>query len=52
MLIFPSWIKHRVSKNIGSNDRIVIGFNSFVTGVIGTTDIHQYLNLETKNAEH
>jgi uncharacterized protein (TIGR02466 family) len=52
MLIFPSWINHKVSKNIGSNDRIVIGFNSFVTGVLGTTDIHQYLNLDIKNAEH
>ena len=52
IVIFPSWIDHSVSENTGDNDRIVIGFNSFVTGELGTTDINTYVNLDTKNAEH
>jgi len=52
VLIFPSWIKHKVSENSGATDRMVLGFNSFVTGNLGDTDINTYLNLDTKNAEH
>lgn len=50
VLIFPSWILHKVSPNTGSTDRLVLGFNSFVTGELGCVDINTYLNLNTKNA--
>jgi uncharacterized protein (TIGR02466 family) len=50
VLIFPSWIWHKVSPNTGSTDRLVLGFNSFVTGELGRVDVDTYLNLNTKNA--
>lgn len=52
LLLFPSWINHKASKNTGHSDRMVIGFNSFVTGDIGDNDINAFVNLDVKNAEH
>lgn len=52
VLIFPSWINHKVSPNTGNTDRMVLGFNSFVTGDLGCVDINTYVKFNTENAEH
>jgi uncharacterized protein (TIGR02466 family) len=35
ILLFPSWIDHEVSINKGQNERLILGFNSFVCGNFG-----------------
>ena len=51
-LIFPSYLEHNVTPNINDNERIILSFNSFLTGIVGSSQEKTYLNLETKNAEH
>ncbi|CAB5221330.1 Conserved hypothetical protein CHP02466 [uncultured Caudovirales phage] len=51
-LIFPSYLKHNVTANKSQNERIILSFNSFLTGTVGTSQGKSYLNLDTKNAEH
>jgi len=36
MIIFPSWLEHFVHPNEHDQERIIVGFNSFVTGKMGT----------------
>jgi uncharacterized protein (TIGR02466 family) len=36
LVIFPSWVSHRVSNNESSADRRIIGFNSFTFGNFGS----------------
>jgi uncharacterized protein (TIGR02466 family) len=36
LVIFPSWVSHRVSPNLKSADRRIIGFNSFTSGTFGS----------------
>jgi uncharacterized protein (TIGR02466 family) len=36
LVIFPSWVSHRVSSNLHSTDRRIIGFNSFTFGEFGS----------------
>jgi uncharacterized protein (TIGR02466 family) len=38
IIIFPSWLKHSVTKNLGNIDRRVIAFNTFVSGKLGSDD--------------
>jgi uncharacterized protein (TIGR02466 family) len=35
LVIFPSWVSHRVSANLQAADRRIIGFNSFTSGKFG-----------------
>lgn len=51
-LIFPSYLKHNVTPNKSHNERIILSFNSFLTGAVGSIQEKSYLNLDTKNAEH
>jgi hypothetical protein len=51
-LVFPSHLKHNVTPNKSKNDRIILSFNTFLTGSIGSNQDKTYLNLDTKNAEH
>lgn len=36
LVIFPSWVSHRVSPNLQAIDRRIIGFNSFTSGTFGS----------------
>ena len=36
LVIFPSWVSHRVSTNLNTADRRIIGFNSFTSGKFGS----------------
>ena len=36
LVIFPSWVSHRVSPNLNTADRRIIGFNSFTSGKFGS----------------
>lgn len=36
LVIFPSWVSHRVTINTGKTDRRVIGFNTFTSGAFGS----------------
>lgn len=38
IIIFPSWLRHRAKENFSSENRRIIGFNSFVKGAFGTED--------------
>jgi len=51
-LIFPSYLEHTVTPNVSDNERVILSFNSFLTGSVGLSQEKTYLNLETKNAEH
>lgn len=51
-LVFPSYLKHNVTPNKSKNDRIILSFNCFLTGTVGSSQEKTYLNLDTKNAEH
>ena len=37
LIIFPAWMYHYTRENVTNKDRIVIGANYFVDGVIGST---------------
>ena len=37
LIIFPAWMHHYTRENVTNKDRIVIGANYFVNGVIGST---------------
>ena len=51
-LVFPSYLKHSVTPNKSKNERIILSFNTFLTGSVGISQEKTYLNLDTKNAEH
>ncbi len=51
-LVFPSYLKHTVTPNKSQNERIILSFNSFLTGSVGSSQEKTYLNLDIKNAEH
>jgi len=38
LIIFPAWIYHETRENTSDEDRVIIGANYFVEGVIGTTE--------------
>ena len=38
LIIFPAWIYHETRENTSNEDRVIIGANYFVEGVIGTTE--------------
>lgn len=48
LVIFPSWVFHRVSVNNHANDRRIIGFNSFTFGKFGSDLTVDNLNLDLK----
>ena len=37
LIIFPAWMYHFTRENVTDKDRIVIGANYFIDGVIGST---------------
>jgi len=46
VVIFPSYITHRVSINQHSTDRRMIGFNTFVSGQFGSDESVDNLNIK------
>ena len=38
LIIFPAWIYHETRENTSDEDRVIIGANYFVEGIIGTTE--------------
>lgn len=48
LVIFPSWVNHRVSINNHKNDRRIIGFNSFTFGKFGSDLTIDNLHLDLK----
>ena len=45
MLLFPSWLNHNVEENRSNQDRIVLGFNTFVKGEFGGSEYSASLKL-------
>ena len=45
LVIFPSWVSHRVSPNLNTTDRRIIGFNSFTSGKFGSDVTIDNLNI-------
>lgn len=45
LVIFPSWVSHRVSPNLNTADRRIIGFNSFTSGKFGSDVTIDNLNI-------
>ena len=45
LIIFPSWLNHSVEENTTNEERMVIGFNTFVRGNLGETNRYTNLNL-------
>jgi uncharacterized protein (TIGR02466 family) len=45
LVIFPSWVSHRVSPNLNTSDRRIIGFNSFTSGKFGSDLTIDNLNI-------
>ena len=45
LIIFPAWMYHYTRKNNTNKDRIVIGGNYFVDGVIGSTEAVDKINI-------
>jgi uncharacterized protein (TIGR02466 family) len=45
LIIFPSWVSHRVSPNLSKTDRRIIGFNSFTSGKFGSDLTIDNLNI-------
>ena len=46
LILFPSYLMHRVPKNISSSIRISIAFNVFVRGDLGTINNSTFLRIE------
>ncbi|NBP15841.1 hypothetical protein EBU95_15865 [bacterium] len=49
LILFPSYLNHSVSPNIDNEDRISLGFNSFLKGKIGDDNVSFNLELEVGN---
>lgn len=45
IVIFPSWLRHSVTRNESSDPRIVLGFNTFVKGEFGSNEYSAKLKL-------
>lgn len=45
ILIFPSWVNHSVEENKSDQDRIILGFNTFVRGAFGEAEYSANLKL-------
>lgn len=45
ILIFPSWVNHSVEENCSDQDRIILGFNTFVRGAFGEAEYSANLKL-------
>ena len=37
LIIFPAWMQHYTRENTTNNDRIIVGANYFIDGVVGST---------------
>lgn len=49
LILFPSYLNHSVSSNLDTDDRISLGFNSFLKGKIGDDFVSFNLELEVGN---
>jgi uncharacterized protein (TIGR02466 family) len=45
ILIFPSWVNHSVEENFSDQDRIILGFNTFVRGTFGEAEYSANLKI-------
>jgi uncharacterized protein (TIGR02466 family) len=45
LLLFPSWLEHKVDTNITEDERISLSFNTFISGKIGNKRNLAYLEL-------
>jgi uncharacterized protein (TIGR02466 family) len=45
ILLFPSWVNHSVEENRSGQDRIVLGFNTFVRGTFGEAEYSANLKI-------
>lgn len=52
LCLFPSYLKHSVSRTITAHDRISIAFNTWTSGTIGILDSTSYLNLNNPNLKN
>ena len=49
ILLFPSYLKHRVLKNNSDHERISLSFNVFVKGIIGSKISNTELKIGESN---
>jgi len=49
VILFPSHIKHKVTPLISDEERYIIAFNAFPSGVMGKDNSSVYLNLNTQS---
>lgn len=45
IILFPSWVNHSVEENKSHQDRIILGFNTFVKGSFGHSEYSANLKL-------
>lgn len=45
IILFPSWVNHSVEENKSNQDRIILGFNTFVKGSFGQSEYSANLKL-------
>ena len=38
LVIFPSWVRHFTRENTSDKDRVIVGANYFISGVLGTVE--------------
>lgn len=51
LIMFPAWMYHETRENTSDNDRIVIGANYFVEGVLGSTDNVDKIDIQLVDVE-
>ena len=51
LIIFPSWTFHFTKENTSDKDRIIIGANYFINGIVGTTKGVNKIGIELGNLE-
>ena len=51
IVLFPSWVRHQTRENTSDKDRIIIGANYFINGIVGTTKGVNKIGIELGNLE-
>jgi uncharacterized protein (TIGR02466 family) len=46
LVLFPSWLKHDIAPNTSSQDRRIIGFNTFTSGDFGNIDYVNHVSIK------
>ena len=51
IIMFPGWLQHKTEKNKNDDDKIVIGANYFIKGIVGSVASIDQINIQLGDCE-